>query len=172
MHKWLSVWTELTWATASNSKYPLIHLLCTKIEILTFPYVLNILTRQLGKMPTTVSYHTEAQLYSALQCLVLLGLPGKYLPGILQAQWGTPTMLWADMNSHLVSFMQTKICVTADSAMPHLLMNPSQRQSSGLVLYECSHTVFQSVPAWVQLLWRPSANTRYTYSPKGIMGHL
>lgn len=34
-------------------------------------------------------------------------------------------------------FMQTNTCVTADSATLHLLMNPSERRGSRLVLFEC-----------------------------------
>lgn len=170
--EWSVCRTEVKWATDSKSKYPLVHLPHTKIEILPFPCIVKMLTTQLRKMLAPVTYHIEAELYCALQCFVLLGLLGKCLPGMLQAQWGVPAMLWADVNAHLVRFMQTKIYVTADSGMLHLLMNPSERQGSGLVLYECSHTAFESAPAWAQLPWRPGANTHYGYSPKGTMGHL
>lgn len=63
-------------------------------------------------------------------------------------------------------FMQIKIYVTADSAMLHLLMNPSERQSSRLGLFDCGFWTRGS------LIGDQEQIPIFRHGPKGTMGHL
>lgn len=62
--------------------------------------------------------------------------------------------------------MQTNIYVTADSAMLHLLMNPSERQSSRLLLLECCFWTRAS------LIGDQAQIPIFRHGPKGTVGHL
>lgn len=62
--------------------------------------------------------------------------------------------------------MQTSIYGTADSAMLHLLMNPSERESSRLVLLECGFCPRAS------LIGDQVQTLIFRHGPKGTMEHL
>lgn len=113
---------------------------------------INLYCKNINKATQKGAYSNLTPCWSrTLLCIIVPGAPGTTWKIFTRHITGTmrhTDHIWAD---RAWGFMKTKVDVSADSGMLHLLMNPSEQQSSRLVLYDCSHMSFESPPDWVQL---------------------